>query len=132
MNTVTQIARIISTHNPSAPITTHALAELGNGSMQNGLKRIVNYFEAESASNLRLGRMQGGLVGVIGTTAFAGGFALAYHFSRKKQLEAEGKVILDTIKKPSTGNTVTAEETTADDETGKRALVRETVECHML
>ena len=64
-STATQIAKIISTPNPSAPITTHALAELGNGSMQNGLRRIVSYFAAESASNLRLGRMQGGIVGVL-------------------------------------------------------------------
>ena len=58
-STATQIAKIISTPNPSAPITTHALAELGNGSMQNGLRRIISYFAAESASKLRLGRIQG-------------------------------------------------------------------------
>lgn len=39
-STATQIAKIISTPNPSAPITTHALAELGNGSMQNGLRSV--------------------------------------------------------------------------------------------
>lgn len=128
MNTVTQIARIISTNNPSAPITTHALAKLGNGSMQNGLRRIVSYLATESASNLRLGRIQGGLGGVIGTTAIAGGIALAYHVSHKKQLKKEGKVILDTLQEPSTGNTVTAEENSADDETGKRAPVRGTFE----
>lgn len=116
-STATQIAKIISTPNPSAPITTHALAELGNGSMQNGLRRIVSYFAAESASNLRLGRMQGGIVGVLGTTAIAGGIALAYHFSQKKQLETEGKVILDTLQKPSTGNTIIVEETATDDVT---------------
>jgi len=108
-NTATQIARIISTPNPSAPITTHALAELGNGSMQDGLKRIVLYFAAESASNLRLGRMQGGIVGVLGTTVVAGGIALAYHFSQKKQLETEGRIILDTLQKPSTVDAVIAE-----------------------
>lgn len=116
-STTTQIAKIISTPNPSAPITTHALAELGNGSMQNGLRRIVSYFAAESASNLRLGRMQGGLVGVLGTTAVAGGIALAYHFAQKKQLETEGKVILDTLQKPSTGKAVIVEETPTEDVT---------------
>lgn len=114
-STATQIARIISVPNPSAPITTHALAELGNGSMQNGLRRIVSYFAAESASNLRLGRMQGGIVGVLGTTVVAGGISLAYHYTQKMQLETEGKVILDTLQKPSTGNTTIAEEMVAED-----------------
>lgn len=116
-STATQIAKIISTPNPSAPITTHALAELGNGSMQNGLRRIVSYFAAESASNLRLGRMQGGIVGVLGTTAVAGGIALAYHFSQKKQLETEGKVILNTLQKSANENTVIVEETPTNDVT---------------
>ena len=116
-STATQIAKIISTPNPSAPITTHALAELGNGNMQNGLRRIVSYLAAESASNLRLGRIQGGLVGVLGTAAVAGGIALIYHNTQKKQLENEGKVILDTLRKPSTGNTVIVEETSAEDVT---------------
>jgi len=112
--TANQIAKIISTPNPSAPITTHALAELGNGSMQNGLRRIVSYFAAESASNLRLGRIQGGLVGVIGIAAVAGGIAFIYHETQKKQLETEGKV---TLQKSANKNTVIVEETPSDDVT---------------
>lgn len=115
--TANQIAKIISTPNPSAPITTHALARLGNGSMQNGLRRIVSYFAAESASNLRLGRIQGGLVGVIGTAAVAGGIAFIYHETQKKQLETEGKVILNTLQKSANKNTVIVEETPSDDVT---------------
>ena len=116
-STATQIAKIISTPNPSAPITTHALAGLGNGSMQNGLRRIVNYFAAESASNLRLGRIQGGLVGVLGTAAVAGGIAIIYHETQKKQLETEGQVILNTLQKSANENTVIVEETPSDDVT---------------
>lgn len=116
-STATQIAKIISTPNPSAPITTHALAEFGNGSMQNGLRRIVSYFAAESASNLRLGRIQGGLVGIIGTATVAGGIAFIYHETQKKQLETEGKAILNTLQKPTTENTVIVEETPSDDVT---------------
>ena len=125
-STVTQIARIISTPKPSAPITTHALAELGNGSMQNGLRRIVSYLAAESGSNLRLGRVQGGIAGVLGATAVAGGIAFAYHVSHKKQLKKDGEVILNTLQKPSTENTVTVEEAAADDEAGKNTPVRGT------
>lgn len=116
-STATQIANLISTPNPSAPITTHALAKLGNGSMQNGLRRIVSYFAAESASNLRLGRIQGGLVGVLGTATVAGGIALIYHGTQKKQIETEGKVILNTLQKSASENTVIVEETPSDDVT---------------
>ena len=110
-STATQIANLISPPNPSAPITTHALAKLGNGSMQNGLRRIVSYFAAESASNLRLGRMNGGLVGVLGTTAVVGGIALVYHFTQKKQLETEGKVILNTLQKSAPKKSTIIEKT---------------------
>ena len=61
--------------------------------------------------------MQGGIVGVLGTTAIAGGIALAYHFSQKKQLETEGKVILNTLQKSANENTVIVEETPSDDVT---------------
>ena len=108
-STATQIAKIISTPNPSAPITTHALAELGNGSMQNGLRRIISYFAAESASKLRLGRIQGGLVGVIGTAVVTGGIAFIYHETQKMQLETEGKVILNTLQKSANENTIIVE-----------------------
>ena len=108
-STATQIAKIISAPSPSAPITTHALAELGNGSMQNGLRRIVSYFAAESASNLKRGRIQGGLVGALGTAAI--GLAFIYH---KKPLETEGKVILNTLQKSTNENTVIVEETPSD------------------
>lgn len=94
-----------------------SVAELGNGSMQNGLRRIVSYFAAESASNLRLGRIQGGLVGVIGTAAVAGGIAFIYHEAQKKQLETEGKIILNTLQKSANKNTVIVEETPSDDVT---------------
>ena len=113
-STATQIANLISTPNPSASIITHALAELGNSSMQNGLRRIVSYFAAESASNLRLGRIQGGLVGVLGTAA-VGGIALIYHFTQKKQLETEGKVILNTLQKPAPEKSTIIEETVLTD-----------------
>ena len=113
-STATQIAKLISTTNPPAPLTTHALAELGNGSMQNGLRRIVSYFATESASNLKIGRIQGGLVGILGTTAVAGGIALIHHFKQKKQIEAEGKIILNTLQKASTEDTVMEEKKDSD------------------
>ena len=116
-STAPQIAEIISTPNHSAPITTHALAELGNGSMQNGLRRIISYFAAESASKLRLGRIQGGLVGVIGTAVVAGGIAFIYQETQKKHLETEGKIILNTLQNSANENTIIVEKTPSDNVT---------------
>lgn len=116
-NIANQIAELITAPNPAAPITTHALAELGNGSMQNGLRRIVGYLSAEAASNLTLGRIQGGLVGVIGTTLIGGAMAYMYYNKYEKKLEAEGKEILYTIKSPIYPKAVIREEDiTADTE----------------
>lgn len=99
-NIANQIVELITAPNPAAPITTHALAELGNGSMQNGLRRIVGYLSAEAASNLTLGRIQGGLVGVIGTTLIGGTMAYIYYNKYEKKLETEGQDILNTLQKP--------------------------------
>ncbi len=104
-NTADKIAEIINTPTPSAPITTHALAELGNGSMQNGLKRIVSYFVAESASNLRLGRIQGGVAGIIGTAATVVTIAIIYQHSQKKQIEKEGKKIISILQQSPSKDT---------------------------
>ena len=85
--------------------------------MQNGLRRIISYFAAESASNLRLGRIQGGLAGVIGTAVVVGGIAFIYHETQKKQLETKGKVILNTFQKSANENTIIVEETPSDNVT---------------
>ena len=113
-NTADQIAKLIYTPNPSAPITTHALAELGNGNMQNGLRRIASYYAAESSSNLRLGRIQGCLVGALSATATAGAIALIFHSIQKKRIESEGKVILNTLQKSANENIDIAENPSAD------------------
>lgn len=113
-STATQIAKIISTPNPSAPSITHALAEFGNGCMQNGLQRIVSYFAAKSAANLRLGRIQGGLIGILCTAAVAECIVLIYH-NTEKQLKAEDRVILDALQKQSTMNTVIVVELPIED-----------------
>ncbi len=101
MSTVTsEITKIISANNPAAPFMTHALAELGNGSMQAGLKRIVNYYARESALNLKVGRIQGGIIGVLATTAIGGGIAYWYCSHQKNELKKEGEEILNTLQKP--------------------------------
>ena len=113
-NTAEQIAKLIYAPNPSAPNTTHALAELGNGNMQNGLRRIASYYAAESSSNLRLGRIQGCLVGALSATATAGAIALIYHSIQRKRLESEGKVILNTLQKSANENIDIAENSSAE------------------
>lgn len=92
--TATQITKLINTPNPSAPVITHALSELGNGSMQDGLKCI-------SASNLKLGRIQGATVGILVTVTVGGCIALINHAKRKKKIKREGQVILNTLQHPS-------------------------------
>ena len=108
-STATQIAKLINTPNPSAPVTTHALSELGNGNMQNGLKRIVRYYAAESASNLKLGRIQGATTGALATVIIGSTIAFIYHSVQKKKLNEEGKIILESFQKASdesiSGNT---------------------------
>ena len=100
-STATQITKLINTPNPSAPVTTHALSELGNGRMQDGLKRIVRYYASESASNLKLGRIQGATVGILITVTVGGGIALINHAKQKKKIKREGQVILNTLQHPS-------------------------------
>ena len=95
MNTATQIENIINTPRPAAS-TTHALSQLGNGNMQNGIKRIVNYFASEAQTNLHKGRLQGGLIGIAGTIVVGSGIYIIYHVAQKKH-NKEGSEILNTL-----------------------------------
>ncbi|MCR5798437.1 MAG: hypothetical protein K6G63_11055 [Eubacterium sp.] len=95
--TANQIAKLVTTTNPSAAFTTHALSELGNGNMQNGLRRIVTYFTKEAVSNKRLGRIQGGAVGFGAATLLFGGVAYLWYRSDRKHIEIEGREIMNTL-----------------------------------
>ena len=91
-NTAELIKNFISTPNISASNMTSGLAKLGNGSMQNGIKQIVEYF---SKSSLNRGRMQGGLATVVICGCIAGG--IIYHNKKERQLEDKGQIILNTL-----------------------------------
>ena len=98
-NTATQIANLMMNNGKTAADMTHAVKVLGNGSMQQGFARIGSYFTKEAAiaaaKGLAKGRIQGGVVGVIGTVA-AGGI-IAYFVNKNKQKadhEEEGRKIL--------------------------------------
>lgn len=114
--TARQISELINATSPSGANTTHALAELGNGNMQNGLKRIVNYFTKNSASNLKLGRMQGAAGGALVATAVAGIIAFLVHKKKKNQLDKEGQEILKAFQKSSPQKIVTSDDLSTNTE----------------
>ena len=113
-NIANQITKLVNAQNQAAPATTHALAELGGGSMQKGLKRIVNYLTTESKANLKRGRVQGGLAGIL-ITATIGGGAVMIHRHVQKKRDQEGQEILDVLEK-HTEDTDSEDETTGDDQ----------------
>ena len=101
-NTATQIANLMMNNGKTAADMTHAVKVLGNGSMQQGFARIGSYFTKEAAiaaaKGLAKGRIQGGVVRVLGTVA-AGGI-IAYFVNKNKQKadhEEEGRRILQVM-----------------------------------
>ena len=101
-NTAMQIANLMKNNEKNAADMTHAVKILGEGSMQRGFARIGEYFSAEvadaAAKSLMSGRIQGGIVGILGTAAVGG---LAWWLTREKKAkaahEAEGRTILRTM-----------------------------------
>lgn len=98
-NTETQIANLITRNGKTGADTTHALKELGGGDMQRGLTRIAEFFLADSAHSLKVGRIQG----VIGGAAGVGTVFLAYKLIKgavkNSKHKEEGKAILNTLEK---------------------------------
>ena len=74
-NTATQIANLMVNNGKTAADMTHAVKVLGNGSKQQGFARIGSYFTKEAAiaaaKGLAKGRIQGGVVGVLGTADYS-------------------------------------------------------------
>ena len=101
-NTAMQIANLMMSNGKNAADMTHAVKILGGGSMQRGFARIGEFFSAEvacaAAKGLARGRIQGGIVGILGTAAVGG---LAWWLTRGRKAEdaheAEGRTILHTM-----------------------------------
>ena len=94
-----QIVDLITDNGKPAPDMTHALKLLGNGSMQAGLTRIGNHFKAEISAafskGLTKGRIQGSILGILGTIAVGKTIALTVNKQKKSAAhENEGKDIL--------------------------------------
>lgn len=102
--TANQISSLISISNPSASYITHALSELGNGNMQNGLKRMVNIFAKESASCLRIGRIQGGVIGFVGAVALIGSVYIYHKWYEPEanRVKSEQNELLDAFQDEGT------------------------------
>lgn len=119
-NTGMQIANLMMSNGKSAADMTHAVKVLGGGSMQRGFARIGEFFSAEvagaTAKGLLRGRIQGGIVGVLGTAAVGG---LIWWFTRAKEAEiaheAEGQVILHTMETAKAPATAAEEQADPDD-----------------
>lgn len=100
---VIQISNLMMDTGKSAADMTHAVKVLGNGSMQKGFYRIGEFFSEEiklaNAKGLYIGRIQGGIVGVIGTVAIGGIIVTVINNKHKKEIhEMEGQIILQTMK----------------------------------
>lgn len=98
-----QITDLLMDTGKSAPDMTHALKDLGNGSMQKGFARIAEFFKEEiataTAKELTKGRIQGSIIGILGTVTFGSFVALAINNQKKKAAhKVEGEEILKSMK----------------------------------
>ncbi len=107
-----QISNLMMDTGKSAADMTHAMKNLGNGSMQRGLARIGRYFVHEAAmaasNGRKKGRIEGGIIGALGML-FIGGIAVIVKQQKKKkeqQHEMEGQVILKTMQTEMTDESV--------------------------
>ena len=113
-NTALQIANLMTNNGKTAADMTHAVKILGNGSMQRSFSRIGDFFSSEitvsSARGLRIGRIQGGIAGVLGVAVTYGFIWLLSQDKEIKALsihEKEGRKILQTMEStqaPTTDN----------------------------
>ena len=120
-NIAEEIYDLVNTTGKSAPDMTKALKNIGDGDMQQGIKKLSDFFSATAKEiglerGLKLGEQRGWIKGSLTTLAIvslaAGGVYIKEKyaaFKRKKALEQEGQVILAAIKEtiPSATETTT-------------------------
>lgn len=86
-----QIAELLKSSGKSAPEMTHALKFIGDGSMENGLKRIGIYFEQE----VKKGRLEGAVGGAAIMAVVIGlGVLVKRKIEEDKKHKEEGEAIL--------------------------------------
>lgn len=98
-NTGSQIANLITKNGKTGADMTHALKELGDGNMQRGLTRIAEFFLADSAHSLKIGRIQGAVGGAAGAGAIFLMYRLIKDNINNSKCKEEGKAILKTLEK---------------------------------
>lgn len=120
-NIAEEIYDLVNTTGKSAPDMTKALKNIGDGDMQQGIKKLSDFFSATAKEiglerGLKLGEQRGWIKGSLTTLAIvslaAGGVYIKEKYAaykRKKALEQEGQVILAAIKEtiPSATETTT-------------------------
>ena len=122
-NIAEEIYDLVNTTGKSAPDMTKALKNIGDGDMQQGIKKLSDFFSATAKEiglerGLKLGEQRGWIKGSLTTLGIlslaAGGVYIKEKyaaFKRKKALEQEGQVILAAIKEtiPSATETTTTD-----------------------
>ncbi len=121
------IANITKMNDKAAPDITHALAVIGNGSMAEGLEKIVNVTkETAKAEGRRIGIIQGAgiVLSIWGAMSVEKALARKWRDTQKKRkaLEAEEQAILSVME--STISKAKAE----NDEANKSEMPEDTPE----
>lgn len=89
------IAELLIPNGKSSPKMTHALKFIGDGSMQQGLARIADYF---AKIGEKTGFKKGSIAGFAAASILFGiGVLIKAKIDKDKQLEAEGKAILQGL-----------------------------------
>ncbi len=104
-----QIYTLIQLEGKSADKITHALATIGGGKMDVGIKRLADfYMKAGDRKGEKRGRKEGIAEGIGGTLSIFAIYHLIKFFKRKikekKEYKAEGEAILTSLERASIGN----------------------------
>ena len=120
-----QIGELLNTSGMDAPDMTRALKVIGEGDMQNGIKKLADYCNAvgnEQGYNAgdRNGTVKGSLVTLLVVAIIGGGVYIKnkYVACRQKKLDAEGNEILQAIKDSVPAQDVSEEDCPSFPETG--------------
>lgn len=98
-NTVIQITNLITRNAKTGADMTRALKEFGGGDMQRGLTRIAEFFLAESAHSLKIGRIQGAIGGAAGIGVIYLVYKCIEGAVKNSKHNEEGKAILNCLEK---------------------------------